>query len=308
MSKPVVMILHPQLRLLAGMLAGDYTVLTAWETAEADTLAQVGAVIAAGEFALDKPLLERMPKLGLIACFSAGYDGIDVGWARARGLAVTHAPGVNAEDVADHAIGMMLALRRRIFEGDALVRAGGWDTATNRLSRSLAGQVAGVVGLGRIGVAVARRCAVLRMEVRWWGPRAKPDAEYPRAESLLTLAAHSDVLVLAAPGDAANRGMISAEVIAALGSDGLLVNVGRGQLVDEDALLAALRAGMLGGAALDVFADEPTPAARWAGVTNTVLTPHTAGATDAAVRAMVGLLLANLDAFFEGGALVTPVA
>src|SRR5690606_12743223 len=133
----------------------------------------------------------------------------------------------------------------------------------------------GVVGLGAIGESVARRAEALRMDVSWWGPREK-DARWPRANSLLELARNSDVLVVACRADEDNRGLISAEVIDALGPQGLLVNVARGQLVDEGALIAALRSGRLGQAALDVFAEEPTDAARWADVPNTVLTPHTA--------------------------------
>ncbi|MNE32498.1 Glycerate dehydrogenase [compost metagenome] len=144
------------------------------------------------------------------------------------------------------------------------------------------------------------------MDVRWWGPREK-DAAWPRADSLIDLARHSDVLVVACRADESNRGLISAEVIEALGPSGLLVNVARGQLVDEEALIAALRDGRLGGAALDVFAEEPTDAARWADVPNTVLTPHTGGATTEAVQGMLMLLLQNLAAHFAGEPLKTPV-
>jgi phosphoglycerate dehydrogenase-like enzyme len=184
--------------------------------------------------------------------------------------------------------------------GDAAVRGGGWRADAKTITRSLGGARLGIVGLGAIGEAVARRADAMRMPVTWWGPTPKPDAGRSHANSLLALAEASDILVVAARAHDSNRGLISAEVIAALGADGLLVNVARGQLVDEDALIAALRDGTLGGAALDVFATEPTPAARWDGVPDCVLTPHTAGATDAAVAEMGRQLLANLDAFFAG--------
>ena len=145
------------------------------------------------------------------------------------------------------------------------------------------------------------------MSVQWWAPRAK-DAAWPRADSLLDLARASDVLMVACRADESNRGLISAEIIEAVGPTGLLVNVARGQLVDEDAVIAALRDGRLGGAALDVFETEPTDAARWASVPNTVLTPHTAGATTEAVQGMLMLLLQNLSAHFAGEPLKTPVA
>ena len=146
------------------------------------------------------------------------------------------------------------------------------------------------------------------MKVAWWGPNPKPDVGWPRAESLVQLARDSDVLVVACRADEANRGLISREVMEALGPDGLLVNVSRGQVVDEDAAIALLRSGRLGGAALDVFVEEPTPADRWADVPNTVLTPHTGGATNEAVQGMLALLMANLAAHFSGQPVKTPVA
>ena len=146
------------------------------------------------------------------------------------------------------------------------------------------------------------------MQVAWWGPNAKPDAPWPRADTLVALASDSDILVVAARAHPGNVGLISADVIAALGPQGLLVNVARGQLIDEDAAIAALRAGTLGGAALDVYETEPTPAERWADVPNTVLTPHTAGATQQAVQKMAGMLVANLAAFFAGETLPNAAA
>jgi len=229
-----------------------------------------------------------------------------VPWATARGLQVSHAQDANGEDVADHAIGLILGHRRRIVEGDRRLRAGQWRDDDKPLSRSLGGATIGIVGLGGIGAAVARRAEAMRMQVRWWGPTPKPDAPWPRADSLVDLARASDILVVAARAHAGNVGMISAEVIEALGRQGLLVNVARGQIVDEDALIAALKDGRLGGAALDVYTSEPTSAERWVDVPNTVLTPHTAGATDIAVQRMAAMLMANLAAFFAGQPLPTP--
>ena len=248
-----------------------------------------------------------MPALKLIAVFTSGYDGVDVAWARGRGLEVTHAPGVNHEDVADHAVGLILASRRRIVDGDRTVRGGGWSAVHKMLTPSLKGQKLGLMGLGRIGEAVAERMAVMGLEIAWWGPRPKPQARWPRMAGLLELAAWADILVVASRADEANRGLVSAEVMAALGPRGLLVNVARGQLVDEDALIAALTSGALGAAALDVYAQEPTPAGRWADAPNTVLTPHTAGATREAVGGMLAMLQANLESVLGGGGPVTPV-
>jgi lactate dehydrogenase-like 2-hydroxyacid dehydrogenase len=219
---------------------------------------------------------------------------------------VTHAPGVNHEDVADHAIGLILAARRQIAAGDRSLRAGGWTVDSKMITPSLKGQRLGIVGLGSIGEALARRAEAMRMAVRWWGPREK-ESLWPRSDSLLELARDSDILVVACKADESNRGLISRAVIEALGSQGLLVNVARGQLVDETALIAALKDGRLGQAALDVFEDEPTDPARWADVPNTVLTPHTGGATTEAVQGMLMLLIQNLRAAFAGEPLVTPV-
>ena len=306
-TRPVVLIAQPHLAPLAGLLADAYEALPLWEDSGRARMADAQAIVAAGEFPLANDLLDAMPRLGLVAFFTVGYEGIDPAYARARGLRVTHAANANDEDVADHAIGLMIAHRRAIAQGDRALREGRWVLEAKTMTRSLGENVLGIVGLGSIGAAVARRAEAMRMTVRWWGPSPKPDAPWPRADSLVALAEQSDVLVIAARADAANRGLISAQVIHALGSQGLLVNVARGQLVDEDALIAALHAGTLGGAALDVFAQEPTPASRWESVPNTLLTPHTGGATDAAVARMAQMLRANLAAFFAGSALPNPV-
>ena len=306
-DRPAVLIMQKHLAPLTAFLEGAYTVYRFWEGPPVEARDDIRALVVAGEFALDKHLIESLPRLELIACFTSGYDGIDVEWCRARGLPVTHAPGVNHEDVADHALGLILSARRRITEGDRALRAGEWTPESKTITPSLNHLRVGVVGLGLIGEAVARRCEALRMRVSWWGPREK-DAPWPRAATLLDLANGSDVLVVACKADESNRGLISRQVIEALGPDGLLVNVARGQLVDEDALIEALKAGRLGHAALDVFDTEPTDPARSSDVPNTTLTPHTAGATNEAVQGMLGLLLENLSAHFDGRPLKTPVA
>ena len=291
---------------MTAFLESAYDVYRFWEGPPLEAEHDIRALVVAGEFPLDKHLIESLPNLQLIACFTSGYDRIDVPWCRARGLAVTHAPGVNHEDVADHAIGLVLAARRRIVAGDQALRAGGWTADSKLITPSLKDQKLGVVGLGAIGEAVARRAEALRMPVKWWGPREKA-AAWPRAASLVELARDSDILVVACKADDSNIGLVSREVIEALGPNGLLVNVARGQLVDEAALIAALHDGRLGQAALDVFEDEPTDPARWAGVPNTVLTPHTGGATTEAVQGMLMRLLQNLQAAFAGEPLKTPV-
>jgi len=305
-ERPIIIVAQPHLAFLIPALSKHYEALPLWEESGKRRLAEASALVAAGEYRLAPELIDAMPRLGLIACFTVGYDGIDVAWAHARGIAVSHANHANDDDVADHAIGLIIAHRRRIVDGDRVLRSDGWTSQAKTVTRSLGGQIIGIVGLGSIGIAVARRAEALRMQVRWWGPRPKPDAAWPCAESLVALAGASDVLLVAARAHHGNEKLISTDIIDALGPDGLLVNVARGQLIDEEALIAALREGRLGGAALDVFAAEPAPAARWAGVPNTVLTPHTAGSTDMAIARMTEMLFANLAAFFAGEPLPTP--
>lgn len=306
-QRPAVLIMQRHLAPLTAFLEGAYDVYRFWEGPPVEAAHDIRALVVAGEFELDKGLIESLPNLIHIACFTSGYDRLDVAWCRARGLVVTHAPGVNHEDVADHAIGLVIAHRRGLVSGDRMLRAGEWQAETRVLTPSLKGHKVGIVGLGAIGEAVARRAEVLRMPVAWWGPRDKP-SPWPRAESLEALARDSDILVVCCKVDETNAGLISKPVIEALGPNGLLVNVARGQIVDEPALIAALKAGTLGGAALDVFTEEPVDPGLWADVPNTVLTPHTGGATTESVQGMLMLLLQNLSAVLGGEPPRTPVA
>jgi lactate dehydrogenase-like 2-hydroxyacid dehydrogenase len=306
-SRPALLIVQPHLGFLSPFLEADFTVWRFWEGPPLEAVGVIRALVVAGEFPVDKALAESLPNLGLIGCFTAGYDGVDIAWARGRGLKVSHSPGVNHEDVADHAMGLMLASWRKIALGDRMLRSGGWKPHEKLASPSLTRRHVGIVGLGAIGTAIARRCEAFHLQVSWWGPREKPEAPWPRGDSLTALAEASDILIVACRAGEETRGLISAEIIDAIGPDGLLINISRGQVVDEDALIRALEDGRLGAAALDVFAEEPTPPERWADVPHTLLTPHTAGATSAAVPQMVALTVENLRRFFKGEALVNPV-
>lgn len=310
-SRPLVMLSHAMVGPMEPTLnAAGYDVARYWE--HADHLAflagpgqQVEAIVHAGEFKLDPALLSQMPRLGLIACVSAGYDGVDVPWCRGRNIAVTHSAGDNADDVADFAVGLLIAAWRGIVELDGKVRAGGWNINDRMRPRpSLTGKKVGVVGLGYIGAAVARRMEAFRTTVSWWGPNPK-ESPWPMADSLLALARDSDILMVCARGD--SQGLIDAKVIDAIGPQGCLVNISRGRVVDEDALIAALKDGRLGMAGLDVFWQEPTPAARWADVPNVVLAPHAAGSTTQAIPLMVAQCLENLRRFFRKEPLLSPI-
>ena len=308
-TPPTLMVSHKMLAMMQTPLEGaGYRVVRRWDMAETDK-AEVRAIVHAGEIPLEPDFLTSLPALELIACVSVGYDGVDVPWCRANGLEVTHADGLNAEDVADHAIGLLVGAWRNIAMGDRLIREGRWRYEDRMGVRpGLRGRKLGVMGLGHIGQAVAVRAEAMGMEIAWWGPNPKPAARWPRAETLLALAEASDILVVACRADASNRKAVSQAVIDAVGPKGLIVNVARGSVIDEDALIAALKNGKLGLAALDVFAEEPTPAARWADVPNTLLTPHTAGGSTDSIPKMVGQTFENLRRHFAGEKVLSPVA
>ncbi|HEU4625166.1 MAG TPA: NAD(P)-dependent oxidoreductase [Steroidobacteraceae bacterium] len=266
---------------------------------------RVQVIVSAGE-PLDRALVDALPNLKLVACFSTGYAGIDLAHLRERGIALTSAAGVNAHDVADHAIALCLAWWHGLRRAELNVRARKWKEGLTPRP-SLRGKRAGIVGLGRIGREIARRAEALGLIVSWWGPREKPQAAYPRAASLVALARDSDILFVAARAVAAGAGQIDSAVLAALGPDGVLVNVSRGFLIDEPALLHALEARIIAGAALDVFAREPPAPHTWERFENVVLSPHIAGYTREAGVAMFGQLRENIRRHFAGEPLLSPV-
>ena len=269
------------------------------------TLAEeVEVLVTAGE--IPNTLVDALPKLRLVACFSTGYAGIDLPHLRARDIRLTTAAGVNAHDVADHAIALMLALWHGIPAADQVVRSGGWRNGV-AARPSLRGRSAGVLGLGRIGSAIASRLVAHELIVRWWGPRDKPDAGFERVANVEELASQSDILIVASRAVPDNAGQVDAAVLRALGPQGIAINVSRGFLIDEPALITALRDGKIAGAALDVFDPEPLDLARWRDVPNVVLTPHLAGYTIEAGADMVGQLRENVERYLRGEALLSPV-
>lgn len=311
-DKPTLLIDTAALAGLIPRLSRDYAVLTLWDQPDFDAFAagpgQAVRVILGGWGKIDRAMIEKLPNLGLIARIGTGYESVDLPHARAHGVQVSNTPGVNADDVADVAMALLLGVIRGVVDGDRLVRSGGW-TNENRggVRASMKGLKVGVVGLGAIGEAVAERSQAFKSEVQWWGPRPKPDAAWPMASSLMALAAWCDALVICARADATNTRLIDGAVLDAVGAAGVVVNITRGGIIDEAAMIARLRDGRLGGAGLDVFEQEPTPAGRWTDVPNTVLTPHIGGATRGALRAMVDLALENVRAFLAGEPLPTPV-
>ena len=307
MSEPLVVI---SARIMSGLkpvvARAGYACELAWELTEADK-PRVRCLLHSGDAPLAREFLESLPNLGLIAVVSAGYESVDVGWCRARGIEVSYGGGVNADDVADHAMGLLLAGWRDMHAHDRAMRDGRWRLEDRLTPQpSLTGRKLGIVGLGHIGKAIARRAEPFKLQVAWWGPRPK-DAAWPQAESLLALAEASDILMIACPGGPETKGLVSREVIEAVGPQGMIVNVSRGSVIDEDALIAALKSGGLRRAALDVFQEEPTPAERWADVPHTLLTPHRAGGTTEGVPNMMRLAIENIRLFLAGQPVASPV-
>ena len=218
---------------------------------------RIRAIAASGESRVTRELIERLPALEIISVFGVGYDGIDVVAARERGIHVTHTPNVLNDEVADLAIGLMLALARRIPHGERYLRDGKWRGGPAPLGRKVSGARLGIVGLGRIGNAIARRAEAFGMSIAYTSRNAKAESPHRYLPTPAALAAEVDFLVVITPGGAATRKLIDAKVLEALGPKGYLVNVARGSVVDETALIAALAAGTIAGAGLDVFENEP---------------------------------------------------
>jgi lactate dehydrogenase-like 2-hydroxyacid dehydrogenase len=264
-------------------------------------LDRIRAVAGSGESKVPADLIAQLPALEIISIMGVGYDGVDVAAAKARGVLVTHTPGVLNDDVADLAIALALAIARRIPQSDRYVREGRWPQGPMPLATKMSGARMGIVGMGRIGQAIAERARAFGMRVAYTARSARTNLPYTFHDQVTTLAAQSDFLVVITPGGAATRKLIDAKVLAALGPKGYLVNVARGSVVDEAALIAALQKGGIAGAALDVFENEPHVPEALRALDNIVLTPHIGSATAATRQAMADLAFENLRAFFAGG-------
>jgi lactate dehydrogenase-like 2-hydroxyacid dehydrogenase len=296
-TNPAILV-HPPLGLFETQL-GAYDVVH-WPAERKD----VRAAITIGHIGISNAMIDALPELALIVCFGVGVDGIDLDYAAKRGIKITHGREINHEDVAAVAIGLTLARLRLFTEGERVLRAGAWvPPLAVPPQKRLRGSKMGIVGMGAIGQAIATRAQAFGIEIKWNGPRPKPELPYAYETDLVKLAAWCDILMVAARGD--QIGIVNADVIAAVGERGVIINIARGGLIDEDALIAALKAGKLDGAGLDVFVEEPTPVSRWADVPNTTLTPHLGGATRDALYAGSQNVLGNLRAFFAGEPLLT---
>jgi lactate dehydrogenase-like 2-hydroxyacid dehydrogenase len=264
-------------------------------------------IVTSARYGADAALMTSLPQLKVIANFGVGYETIDVDAAKARGVAVSNTPDVLTDCVADIAWGLMIDAARGLSASDRFVRRGDWLRGTFPLMTRVSGKRLGILGLGRIGGAIAKRGSGFDMQVRYHNRRPLSNSPYTYEPSLVELARWCDFLVIASAGGPSTRRIVSAEVIAALGPRGYLINISRGSVVDEPALVDALVNKRIGGAGLDVFEDEPNVPTALFALDNVVLLPHVASATNETRQAMADLVLANLRSFFKEGKLVTPV-
>ncbi|WP_341703931.1 2-hydroxyacid dehydrogenase [Ferrovibrio sp.] len=293
-------------------LLRDYTVHALWQAEDRaallrETAGRVRGLVTSGSVGADRALIEALPKLEIISSFGVGYDPIDIACAKERGVIVTNTPDVLTDDVADIAMALLLDMMRRMPQGDAFVRAGRWPKERFPLTDKLGGKTMGILGLGRIGQAIARRAEPFGVAIAYHGPRRKPDIAWHYYDDLIAMAKAVDILMVACPGGKATEGLVNAAVIAALGPKGYLVNIARGSVVEEPALVEALVQGRLAGAGLDVFADEPNVPEALFALDNVALAPHVGSATHATRRAMGELVLNNLAAHFAGKPVLTRV-
>ncbi|MEJ6022395.1 2-hydroxyacid dehydrogenase [Ramlibacter sp. PS4R-6] len=268
---------------------------------------KVRAIACGGETQLPSDLIAQLPALEIISVMGVGYDGVDVAAAKAKGVMVTHTPDVLNDDVADVAIGLMLCTSRQFPQADRFVREGKWTQGAMPLQRKMSGARLGLVGMGRIGQAIAKRALGFGMSIAYNSRTPKKELPYTFHADVRDLARASDFLVVITPGGEGTRKMINAEVLQALGKKGILVNVARGSVVDEAALIEALKNGVIGGAGLDVFENEPIVPQALRDMPHVVLTPHVGSATTQTRQAMADLAMDNLRAHFAGRPVKTPV-
>lgn len=309
---PCVLTTGPLLPALQQVLEERYKVIKLWRTQASRQLsaedgARVEAVVTTGVHGASRALIAQLPALRAIVCFGVGVDAIDLAAAHERDVQVSNTPDVLNNCVADSAMALLLAVARQVVKADRFVRDQRWGSERFGLTTALGGKTCGIVGMGPIGRAIADRAVAFGMTVKYSTRTARSDLTYSYCESVAQLAAQSDFLLLALPGGAATSGLVGREVLDALGPKGILVNVARGTVLDQPALIEALHQGRIGGAGLDVFADEPHVPQSLRELDNVVLSPHIASGTVETRQAMADCVLANLDALFATGKVLHPV-
>ncbi len=309
MSLPVLL-RCPLLPEIQHQLETDYDVHRIFDMSDPklETIAgDIKALVTGGHLGAPADVIERLPNLKMVAINGVGYDKVDLELAKARGIRVSNTPDVLTDDVADLAIGLTLALTRKIAAGDQFVRSGSWLNGNLGLGRKFSTLRFGIFGLGRIGKAIAKRLGGFDVDIAYCDVAEQSNVDFPFYQSVASLAADVDVLIIAAAASSSTTRIVDETVLSALGSDGLLVNVARGSIVDEPALVQAISTGAIAGAALDVFAAEPVVPTELIASDRVVLTPHIASGTVDTRVAMGNLMLTNLNAFASGQELITPV-
>lgn len=313
MSKPEVLIIGPMHSHVMETLDATYTVHRYWEATDkaafiAERADGIRAIATGGHGGVPRSLIESLPNLQVIANFGVGYDSVDVAAASDHGVKVTNTPNVLNDEVADMGIALLLATIRRIPLYDRYVREGKWPVhGEPEHTMTLRNRTLGIIGLGRIGKTIARRAEAFDVPVVYHGRSAQKDVAYRFYPDLVAMARDVDILLAICPGGEATRGIVNAPVLEALGSDGIFINISRGSVVDEPALVKALQDGKIGGAGLDVFAKEPEVPAELLTMDNVVLQPHMGSATHHTRKAMAQLVIDNLAHHFAGKPLLTPV-
>jgi lactate dehydrogenase-like 2-hydroxyacid dehydrogenase len=308
-----ILMTGPMMAYAADQLKARFTVHELWKAEDktaflAEISDRVRGIAGGGHVKIDGALFDALPKLEMIANFGVGYDNVDAAEAGRRGLVVSNTPDVLTDEVADLAIGLLIATVRQLPQVDRYLREGKWLKAPYPLTTSLRKRKVGIVGLGRIGKAVAQRVEAFGLPVVYHGRSRQADVAYRYYPTLVEMAQDVDTLISVAPGGASTHHIINAEVLKALGPDGIVVNVGRGTVVDEQALIAALRDKTILSAGLDVFEDEPRVPAELIAIDHVVLLPHVGSASVHTREQMGQLVVDNLTSWFEGKGPLTPVA
>ncbi|KAK6124996.1 hypothetical protein DH2020_041270 [Rehmannia glutinosa] len=315
MDTPIgVLLIRPLSIYIQQELSKRYTLFKFWQVPpdlRRDFLGKhsdsIKAVVGNGVQGADSELIDALPLLEIVASHSSGLDKIDLEKCRERGIRVTYTPDELTDEVADMAILLTLATLRRICEADRYVRSGEWKYADFRLTTKLSGKSVGIIGLGRIGSAIAKRAEAFGCSINYHSRSQKPNSRYKYYHSVIDLASDSQILIVACALTRETRHIVDCDVIDALGRNGVVINIARGSHIDEAALVSALVEGRLGGAGLDVLENEPEVPDRLLGLDNVVLSPHVGASTVETRKAMADLVVENLEAHFLNKPLLTPV-
>lgn len=313
MTKPDLLMTGPMMQMIQDQLAQRFAVHKLWLAEDKEAMLRqlapsVSAIASGSHVPCDPALMGRFPGLKIVSSFGVGYDHVDAAWAGKNGIVVTNTPDVLNEEVADTALGLLLCTVRQFPQTDRYLRAGKWLEKPYPLTGTLRDRKVGILGLGRIGKAIAKRLEAFGVPVVYHGRTEQKDVAYRYYPSLVDMAKDVNVLLIVAPGGASTHRIVNAEVLKALGSDGIVINVGRGSVVDEPALIEALKAKTILSAGLDVFEDEPRVPAELIGMDHVVLFPHVGSASVHTRNAMAQLVVDNLVSFADGKGPLTPVA